>query len=155
MTARFRMFLLGCVLMFASLQAGAQTVAKVRTLAGDVSIERGGARQPAVLGGAILEGDRILTGRDGTVGLLFEDDSRMSLGPGSALVVDRFTFDFGTHDGALDVSMRKGTLSVVAGKLTAKTPGALKVRTPAAILAVRGTEFSVRIDDPDEQGAPR
>ena len=29
-----------------------------------------------------------------------------------------------------------------------KTPGALKVRTPAAILAVRGTEFSVKVDDP-------
>jgi hypothetical protein len=60
--------------------------------------------------------------------------------------LDQFIFDTQTHEGSADISVKHGTLSVIAGKMTEKTPGALKVKTPAAILAVRGTEFSIKVD---------
>lgn len=125
----------------------AQGIGKIRVLAGDVSIERAGQRIPGTLGAPVFQADRIVTGPGGSVGLLFDDDSRLALGPNSNVALDRFAFDLSTHEGGFDVSVRKGTLSVVSGKLTAKRPGALKVRTPAAILAVRGTEFSVLVED--------
>jgi hypothetical protein len=37
--------------------------------------------------------------------------------------------------------LRKGTLSVVSGDIARSSPGAMKVRTPAATLGVRGTRF--------------
>lgn len=142
----------GLLLLLAMLPAMAYAdgIGKIKTLSGQVSIEREGKAVPARLGAPVYQTDTIVTGKDGTVGLLFDDDSRLSAGPNSTLALDKFSFDPATHDGNFDVSMKKGTLSVISGKLTQKTPGALKVKTPAAILAVRGTEFSVKVVDPAE-----
>jgi hypothetical protein len=128
--------------------ASAEGIGKIKVLSGGVTIERSGKTIPATLGTPVYQMDRIVTGKDGSVGLLFEDDSRLSAGPNSTLSLDQFNFDNTTHDGNFDVSMQKGTLSVISGKLVQKSPGALKVKTPAAILAVRGTEFSIKVEDP-------
>ena len=124
----------------------AEGIGKVKTLSGQVSIERSAGSIPAVLGDSVYPEDKIVTGEDGAIGLLFNDDSRVSAGPNSSLSLDQFSFDNETHEGNFDVSVKHGTLSVISGKLTAKRPGALKVKTPAAILAVRGTEFSIKVD---------
>ena len=63
------------------------------------------------------------------------------------LAIDRFAFDPTTHAGAFETTLRQGTLSVVSGKIAGQTPEAMKVRTPAAVLGVRGTEFLVRTVD--------
>lgn len=128
----------------------AEGIGKIKVLSGQVSIERMGETIPAVLGAPVFQTDKIVTGKEGSVGLLFNDDSRLSAGPNSTLALDKFNFDPVTNDGNFDVSLKKGTLSVISGKLTQKTPGALKVKTPAAILAVRGTEFAVKIEEPAE-----
>jgi hypothetical protein len=60
------------------------------------------------------------------------------------LVVDRFAFDPTTHAGAFETTLRRGTLAVVSGKIARQTPEAMKVRTPAAVLGVRGTDFLAR-----------
>ena len=65
----------------------------------------------------------------------------------SVLAIDRFAFDSTTHQGSFESSLRKGTLAVVSGKLAKQSPEAMKVRTPAAVLGVRGTEFLVRTGD--------
>lgn len=130
----------------------AEGIGKVKVLSGNVTIERDGGTLLAELGAPVYQVDNILTG-EGSIGLLFNDDSRVSAGPNSSLSLDQFSFDEATHEGNFDVSVTKGTLSVISGKLTAKRPGALKVKTPAAILAVRGTEFSIKVDDPAEQKA--
>jgi hypothetical protein len=131
--------------------AFAEGIGKIKVLSGQVTVERSGKTIPATLGAPVYQMDRIVTGKDGSIGLLFEDDSRLSAGPNSTLSLDQFNFDNTTHDGNFDVSMQKGTLSVISGKLVQKSPGALKVKTPAAILAVRGTEFSIKVEDPSGQ----
>jgi hypothetical protein len=42
--------------------------------------------------------------------------------------------------------MRKGTLTVVSGDIARSSPGAMKVKTPAAMLGVRGTRFAVQVE---------
>jgi hypothetical protein len=143
----FSLFVL-LVLLSSAFAANSEGIGRIKTLSGQVTIERSGTTHPAELGGTVFKGDIIRAGKDGAVGLLFDDDSRIAVGPNSSLVLDNFVFDQKTNEGNFDVSLKKGTLSAIAGKLTAKTPGAMKVRTPAAILAVRGTEFSAKVDDP-------
>jgi hypothetical protein len=96
---------------------------------------------------AVFQADRIVTGRDGSIGLTLADNAMLSAGPNSVLELDRFRFDPSTHKGNLDVSLKKGTLSAIAGKMVAENPESMKVRTPAAVLGVRGTEFAVRVDE--------
>lgn len=137
------------VLTLAAFSAQADGIGKIKTISGQVAIERGGKIITPAVGDSVFQTDKVITGKDGSVGMLFADDSRISAGPNSVLALDKFVFDSNTNDGSFDVSMKKGTLSVISGKLTQKTPGALKVKTPAAILAVRGTEFSVKVDEPE------
>ncbi|TCK08319.1 FecR family protein [Marinobacterium mangrovicola] len=125
----------------------AEPVATIKTLSGDVTLIRDGESLSAALGQRVHEADRIITSANGSIGLLFDDDTRVAAGPDSTLSLADFSFDDISHDGNLDVEVDNGTLSMIAGKLVENRPGAVKVRTPAAILAVRGTEFSVKVSN--------
>jgi hypothetical protein len=92
----------------------------------------------------------VTTGGDGSVGITLLDNSLLSAGPNSALSIDKFAFDSTTHQGGFEASLRKGTLAVVSGKIAKQSPDAMKVKTPAAVLGVRGTEFLVRTSGQDE-----
>lgn len=126
----------------------ATDVGQVKTAKGTVHVEREGKRIPANVGMPIRQADTLVTGADGAVGVTFTDNSLLSTGPNSVLVVDRYTFDSTTHAGRFDASLKKGTLAVVSGKMVKQSPEAMKVRTPAAIMGVRGTEFVVQVEEP-------
>lgn len=128
--------------------ARADDVGQVKVAKGTVHVERDGKRLPAAVGMAVRQSDTLVTGADGSVGVTFSDNSLLSTGPNSVLVVERYTFDTTTHAGAFDASLKKGTLAVVSGKMVKQSPGAMRVRTPAAIMGVRGTEFLVQVDEP-------
>jgi hypothetical protein len=138
------LFTLAAILLFAPLAAQADGVGLVKVSSGTVHIERAGKKRPAPVGTIVESSDRIVTGRDGSIGISFLDNSRLALGPGSTLVVDGFEFNPTTHDGKFATTLRRGTLSAVSGKLARHSPKAMTVRTRSTILAVRGTEFVVR-----------
>jgi hypothetical protein len=128
--------------------ARAQEAGHVKVTKGAVQIERAGQKVPATLGAVVQAGDVVVTGADGSVGITFLDNSLLSAGPNTVLAIDRFAFDSTTHQGSFESSLKKGTLAVVSGKLAKQSPDAMKVKTPAAVLGVRGTEFLVRTGDP-------
>lgn len=129
----------------------ASDVGQVKTAKGTVHVERDGKRLPASVGMPIRQSDALVTGADGSVGVTFSDNSLLSTGPNSVLVVDRYSFDSTTHAGRFDASLKKGTLAVVSGKMVKQSPNAMKVRTPAAIMGVRGTEFVVQVEEPTKK----
>jgi len=128
--------------------ARAEDVGQVKVAKGTVQVERDGKRMPATVGMPIHQSDTLITGADGAAGITFSDNSLLSTGPNSVLVVDLYMFDSTTHAGKFDASLKKGTLAVVSGKIVKQTPGAMRVRTPAAIMGVRGTDFLVQVDEP-------
>lgn len=140
-----RLFPLAALMLGAlAAHALAAEVGSVKVARGAAHVERGGQTAPAAVGARIQAADVIVTGPDGSVGITFADGSLLSVGPDTVLAIDQFVFDPTTHAGALETTLRRGTLSVVSGKIAAQRPEAMKVRTPAAVLGVRGTEFLVR-----------
>lgn len=123
-----------------------EPIGQIKTQTGTVFVERAGASKPIAIGDRVFESDTIVT-TSGTVGITFTDNSMMSLGPMSRLKLDQFKFDATTHNGVFNSSLQKGTLSVKSGNIVRQTPEAMHIRTPAALLGVRGTEFVVRADD--------
>jgi hypothetical protein len=123
-------------------------VGQIKTVRGTVHLERDGQRLAAAPGMAVRQADKLVTGADGAVGVTFLDNSMLSAGPGSVLGIDRYSFNTTTHAGQFDASLQKGSLAVVSGKIVKQQPGAMRVRTPASVMGVRGTEFLVRVDDP-------
>src|SRR3981081_4100344 len=104
-------------------------------------------RPPGRAGTHLQATDTVVTGADGSAGIAFVDNSLLSVGPNSVLAIERYAFNSTTHEGAFESSLRRGTLSVVSGKIAKQSPDAMKVKTPSSILGVRGTEFLVRSSD--------
>ena len=123
-------------------------VGQIKTVHGTVHVERDGKRLAAAPGMNVRESDVLVTGGDGSVGVTFLDNSLLSAGPRSVLAIDRYAFNTTTHEGYFDASLRKGSLAVVSGKIVKQSPGAMRVRTPASVMGVRGTDFLVRVEDP-------
>ena len=132
------------LLVGAASAVAAEDAGHIKVSKGAVHIERAGKRLPGPVGSIVQQGDLVVTGADGSVGITFRDNSLLSVGPDSVLSIDRFVFDSTTHQGTFESSLKQGTLAVVSGKLAKQSPDAMKVKTPAAILGVRGTEFLVR-----------
>jgi hypothetical protein len=127
--------------------ASAADIAQFKVAKGSVYIERSGQRLPAQVGTHLQATDTVVTGADGAAGIAFIDNALLSVGPNSVLAIERYAFNSTTHEGVFDTTLRKGTLSVVSGKIAHQSPDAMKVRTPSSILGVRGTEFLVRTGD--------
>jgi hypothetical protein len=144
MKSRLIALALPMVLALGVAVASAEDAGQIKVSKGSAQIERAGKTLPATVGQVVQQGDVVVTGADGSVGITFRDNSLVSIGPDSALAIDRFVFDSTTHQGNFDASLKQGTLAVVSGKLAKQSPEAMKVKTPAAILGVRGTEFLVR-----------
>lgn len=128
--------------------AFAADAGRVKTFKGTVTIERAGQRLPASVGMLVQEKDVVSTGADGSVGISFTDNSMLSAGPNSVLILDKYAFDAASGKGALEANLARGTLAAVSGKMVKSAPESMKIRTPAAIMGVRGTEFVVKVEDP-------
>jgi hypothetical protein len=127
--------------VFAS--ATAAEIGQIKVLKGQVSVERSGQVMPGNLGMRLQVADVLKTGPDGSVGITMNDNSLLSAGPNSVLSLDRYDFDPTTNQGRFDTELKKGSLSVISGRIAKQAPDAMTVRTPSTILGIRGTEFVV------------
>jgi hypothetical protein len=124
----------------------AEDIGQIKKSVGAVSINRSGKDIPAAPGTRVHTADTIVTGTDGSVGVMLSDDSLLSAGPNSRLDLSQYGFNTTTHQGHLNARLHGGTLSMVSGKLAKQSPDAVRITTPTAVLAVRGTEFFVEVD---------
>jgi hypothetical protein len=120
-------------------------IAQIKKVTGQASVLRAGERRPAIVGDMLFVNDVIETGSDGGIGITFIDNTVFSAGPSSQIALDEFQFDSNDFRGAMLADMRRGTLAVVSGDIARSTPGAMKIKTPTAILGVRGTTFAVQV----------
>ena len=125
--------------------AFAADVGLVKVSKGSVQIQRGSEKLPAPVGAAIQPNDVIVTGADGSAGVTFIDNSLVSVGPNSVFAIDKYSFDTTTHQGEFQGNLRQGRLAAISGKMVKQSPESMKIRTPSAIMGVRGTEFVVEV----------
>jgi len=120
-------------------------IGQVKTVNGEATILRDTARLPARPGDPVYAKDVVDTGDHGSIGITFLDNTVFSTGPNSEIALDDFRFHSKSGENNMLAEMRRGTLSVVSGEIPHETPGALKIKTPTAVLGVRGTSFAVQV----------
>ena len=130
-----------------ALSAAQAEIGQIKSAKGQVAVERKGQVLAGQVGMLLELSDVLKTGADGAVGLTMRDNSLLSAGPNSILALERFEFDPTTSQGRFDTQLRRGTLAVVSGRIAKQSPEAMTVRTPSAVLGVRGTEFVVSVDE--------
>ncbi len=147
-TSRLRAALAAVALAAGTAGAQVGDIGQVKVVKGAVTIERAGQVLPASVGLRVRTADVVRTGADASVGITMIDDTLLSAGPHSVLVLDRCDYDAATRAGRLDAALSQGTLAVVSGRIARQSPDAMTVRTPHAVLGVRGTTFAVSAHEP-------
>jgi hypothetical protein len=126
--------------------------------AGEVEFARGAGfaqtpgQGPRALGKglAIKEGDRLTTAEGSTAIVKLQDGTRMTLRPGSEMVVQAYQFKESTpENNNMVMQLLRGGFRAVTGLISKGSPNAAKVQTATATIGIRGTDFDARICGPE------
>ena len=121
-------------------------IGQIKVSRGPVIVQRGAQALDGAVGLRLRAQDAVKTGADGAVGITMRDNGTLSLGPNSVLTLAQFEFDETSHQGRFDSLLQRGTLAMTSGRLAKQSPQAVQVRTPTAVLGVRGTELLVAVE---------
>lgn len=128
-----------------------ETAGVVRIAGGQATITREGLAFPAAVGTKLLVGDILATGPDGSLGLILRDNSTLSLGPESNLVIREFLFAPAQGKLGLLVRLSRGTMACISGLIGKLAPESVRFETPSATIGIRGTRFAVKAGGPDSR----
>ena len=94
----------------------------------------------------IFQYDTVKTGK-GKVAIGFIDDTRVDVTQHSKLIIDEFVYDPNTKTGSLSLKAALGTVRYASGQIAKTSPTNVQIKTPTATIGVRGTDFSMTIDE--------
>lgn len=100
-----------------------------------------GAQRGLVPEAPVFMGDRIVTDTGGEAQIEFVDNTRLVVGPGSSLLIDKFVFR-GETASNVTINAVRGTFRFITGN---SPKNAYLIRTPTATLGLRGTRLDVTI----------
>ncbi|XPV75122.1 MAG: FecR family protein [Desulfovibrio sp.] len=145
-------FILRCLVLLTILcgptggAIAADFIGSVKTISGEAGIVRQGDRWAVKIGDHIMQGDILVTGSDSSMGVIFRDDTILSLGESSQITVSDFVFD-PVHDNVSFISnMAEGSAQFITGQIAKVAPENMRVETPLATIGIRGTRFLVKVD---------
>jgi hypothetical protein len=138
MMNRQRIFMLAAAaaILSAPLSAlASEKAGDVVSLRGAAVIERQAKKVPAALKAPLLEADSVVTMKRSRVKMLFRDDSVLTLGANSRLIIKKYLYSPENKRAESIYELADGKLRAVVGS------EGFKVRTPTAFAAARGTVF--------------
>ena len=141
-----RVLLLALLLTVASPSwAGIGTVSENKGTACEV--ERNKKKMSGVKGAEIESMDTYTTGAC-VSNITFKDDTKVKVTENSRLLIDDFVFDPKKSDaGKLALKVGMGTVRYASGQIAKNNPQQVNIKTPTATVAVRGTDFTMTVDE--------
>ena len=120
-------------------------IGSVTESSGTAIIKRGKDTIQVAKGTEIKTNDRVET-KNGKVKIVFKDNTNVTVTESSSLVIDDFVYDPKSGAGKLGLKAAAGTVRYVSGAI-AKDPKNVKINTPTAAIAVRGTDFVMAVSE--------
>ena len=125
----------------------AESIGNVIEQQGSTSVERDGEESGLMLDSDIMYMDTVKTGK-GNVGIKFVDDTNVAVSAQSSLIIDDFVYDPNTDGGSkLAMKVIAGTVRYASGNIAKLDRQNVDIRTPTAKIAIRGTAFSMTVDE--------
>ena len=79
--------------------------------------------------------------------LTFDDATIVSITRQSKLIIDDFVYDANSGTGKLAMNVAMGTVRYASGAIARNSRQNVRLRTPTATIAVRGTDFTMTVDE--------
>jgi VCBS repeat-containing protein len=129
-------------------QAGTAAVAqtpigRVEKVSGSATVLRNGVPVELHLGDLVVKGDVVQTGANSALTIKFNDGTVFSLSSSARMVLNDMVYAADSNANSALFTLVQGLIGFVAGRI-AKT-GDLKVDTPIATMAIRGTAVQTEI----------
>jgi hypothetical protein len=121
-------------------------VGKVTEQTGPTEIVRNKKSLSSSLNTAVEMNDTVSTARAKAT-LTFEDKTTVKLTEHSKMIIDDFVYDPKKGAGKLGMKMALGTARYASGQIAKNNPQQVAIKTPTASIAVRGTDFSMTVDE--------
>jgi hypothetical protein len=131
--------------LMASTPATAEVIGRVKIVSGQAFVVSGGQRNQAKPGDTIDRKDVLETGPDGSLGVTFNDDTLLSLGPDTSIALEEYAFAPAQQRYGFAANLTRGTALFVSGLLGKLAPGSVSVKTPSGTIGIRGTRFAVQV----------
>ena len=96
----------------------------------------------------VYSGDKVVTGPVGEAQIKFRDNTKLVVGPNSAMTIDAFVFSNNNTARQVSIDAVRGAFRFITG-LSRKD--AYSIATPTATISVRGTEFDFNVVRTDGQ----
>jgi len=139
----------GLMLLLTNAAFAAGSIGKVKTAKANAFIQRGDERIVADIGTMVQRNDILETDDTGTMGVIFDDDTTISVGPKSQLTINEFVYNPKQGQFSFVSKLAQGTLSYISGDIAKKAPDSVTVKTPSATIGIRGTSFLIKIVEND------
>ena len=145
--------ILALLLIAGPLSSAAQaSVGRVLFKYGNVTVDSVNARLLRQ-GATVDEGDVIVTGPKGYVQLLLDDGTKIAIRPNSSFEIEALEMPASATAPAVGAGitlkasfkLQKGGFRTLTGRIAQQNPSVYQVTTPAAIIGVRGTNYSTRL----------
>lgn len=121
-------------------------VGKVTEQSGPTEILRNKKSIPSSVNTGVEMNDAISTARSKAT-LTFDDNTTVKITEQSKLIIDDFVYDPKKGSGKLAINMALGTARYASGQIAKNNPQQVAIKTPTATIAVRGTDFSMTVDE--------
>ena len=146
-----RALAIACLLLYSTLSiAGDEVIGFLKTVSGTAAVILNGKGVKAEPGTPLFMNATLKTGSKSAMGITFKDNTVMSFGSNTEVVIDEFLYSPGKDQLALGAKVNKGTMEYVSGVVAKLKPEAVAVKTPTGTIGVRGTHFMVKVDDADQ-----
>lgn len=123
--------------------AHAEPVGEAATVKNDVTGKLGVQVRPINVGDSLSGNETVRTGNESATQVHFIDDTRLSIGPTSSVVLDRFVVNPNKSAKDAVLNMTTGTLRFVTGN---SDPKNFTIKTKVMTLGIRGTDFTIKCE---------
>ena len=134
-------------ILLLTLPAYAQKAGDVIEQKGNTDIERGKDKFEQIEKDFDVNSMDTVRTRDGVTAIQFIDETRVDVTENSKLVIDSFVYDPNKKTGALSFEAAFGTVRYASGQIAKNSRRNVKIKTPTATIGVRGTDFSMTVDE--------
>ncbi len=119
-------------------------IGRVKNTTGSVTIERGTEKIEAKPGLVLQQGDVVITGPDGKLGITFIDNTRFAVASSASFAIERFEYNDTTYSGEFITTLNKGTLGIVTGRISRYGPQAMRIKMGGSLMVVQGGRIVVK-----------
>ncbi|MCX8083594.1 MAG: FecR family protein [Calditerrivibrio sp.] len=138
-----RIFITLFLFLVFTIPSFSETIGKVRNINGNVIVLRDNKELDVKLGFNILNKDQIITKNKSGCGIVFKDNTMITLDENTHYIVQAYQYDPKKSTYELKGELKTGKILFNSGKIPKIAANNVGIKTSSAVVGVKGTKFIV------------